>query len=455
MLNGLPNDSSETFFVAFDLFHKCVTRVIDDNRPHRSLDNINPFLSILYTLDLPDLGVQSISGAYVAMMESIIGSNHPIEARCHSAKLVMHLLDNPEIDRFFSFATYGRTLLRFLELCEDHYRSSPPFASVPELHIPSGANPEIIAIQILRISTGEECDLTDLAPMLISVLTRILRPDDRLRARALGLGLFARLCRCRPSLPISDGITPQVCARLMDAIGDPLQQSETPVDPLTLTNTLSLFERYGDGIDQYNNVGILLGLTMSDVWRDHLRPSNFASCAEIMSRELARRQVLDTISRIAKIVTDSTEGQDRSAMLVKALDRLKGLGNPGAVQFMLLHIWSSNGMYLFKEETWKWLKTETLELFYTHGTEYLDAFAMHIRNGFCPGATVTTTAFKFRGADSAQCRVRVRDWGGMLETPGLEKVQAMCIVRGLYQAVGWDPARKEAGVLPVVDMAHV
>ena len=112
--------------------------------------------------------------------------------------------------------------------------------------------------------------------------------------------------------------------------------------------------------------------------------------------------------------------------------------------------------YSFDEESWKRLKTETLELFYTHGTEYLDVFAIRIKKYYELNVVVANPAVTFRRVDSAQRRVRIKYRG---RTPGfkggLPSLRAICRVRRLYQTIGWDPARKEvAGVLPVVDMVR-
>jgi len=417
-------------------------REIVDNSPHRSLRDIDPFLSTLYPLNLigPDIG--KVFRGYVAWMEGVVCSNwHHIEARRHSAQLIMQLLEKQPGS--FSIpplpaSTCAPTLLRFLELCEDCHQSNPALAPIPQLS--SQLEPEIVALQILRsMFSGEEL-LHDIAPMLVSVLTRVLRPEDRLQSRTLGLALFVELWRCWPSLPQCDRITPEVCVRLAGAIGDPFQLSE--VQPSTPTDE-RLHVDYGS-----ESVGILLGLTLSDAWRDHLRPSNFASCAGVMSRESGRRQALNILPLMVG-------GRPNSTMLIKALDRLKGIRNYGAVRLMLLHIWSSNEMYSFGEASWEWVKRETLEFFYTHGTEYLDVFAMHIKEGYHSGEAVDTTTFTFRGVGGAQRRVLTRDPDGMLGTPGRERVlglQAMCRVRELYQVVGWDPARKEVGVAPAVHM---
>lgn len=88
--------------------------------------------------------------------------------------------------------TYAPAFLQFLE----YYRNGPPSTSFPEFHILSKPGPEIVALQVMRSGTGGECDMADLSPMLVSVLTRILRPGDRLQSRVLGLELFAGLWRC-------------------------------------------------------------------------------------------------------------------------------------------------------------------------------------------------------------------------------------------------------------------
>ena len=418
-------------------------RVIGANSPHQSLHDINPFLLILYFLDLIGPGTRTISMKYVAWMEGIICSDSNIRARCHSAKIIMQSLGKPgSLPTLpLSFATYMPTLLRFLELCEECHQSNPASPSTPQ--VPSQVEPEVIALQILRSAFREGDDLLDLAPMLVSVLARVLRADDRLQSRALGLELFAGLWRCWPSLPLRDGITPEACVRLMDAIGDPLQLNEP--QPSTPTGERSQFGRG----DQLSIVGTLLALTLADAWRDHLRPPNFASCSGIMSREGDRRQVANTFSRLAKVVTGLAEAQVSSTMFIKGLDRLKAMGSYGAVQLMLLHIWSSNEMHSFDEGAMKWLREETFELFYTHGMEHLDAFATHIKDCYDSNAAMATTTFMFEEADGAQCRARTQDQGGVLGASGREgapSLQAMCRLRELYQAVGWDPARKEAVV---------
>ncbi|KAF9645206.1 hypothetical protein BDM02DRAFT_3131226 [Thelephora ganbajun] len=315
------------------------------------------------------------------------------------------------------FTTYAPTLLRFLELCEDYHRNNPISTSIP--HVPSQLEPEVTTLQILRSASREEENLFDLTPMLVSVLEKVLRPGDRLQSRALGLELFAGLWHCWSSLLLCGGITHETCAQLVDTIGGLFQPNE--VQPSILTEE-RLRADYGGDIDRFNTVGILLGFALSDAWRGHLRPLNFASCAGIMSLERDRRQVLNALSRLAKIATGFAETQDKSAMFVKGLDRLKGI--------------RSNLCSCIFGRRMKWLKRETLQFFYTHGTEYLDAFAMHIEG--CSSTAAATAAFTFRGADGAYRRVRVKDSSRTLGTSELERVpglQAMCRARGLYQTV--------------------
>lgn len=440
---------------------------------NRNLSDISPFLSTLGLLGLVRSGTKDVSKNYIGWIEAIISSNHPMEARAHSAKLVMRLLEKMESPSTIPhyWTTHVPTLLRFLEFCEDHYQDDD--FPISRLRVPTRLRllglceschrndhahlqlePEIIALRHLRLEPEEEAHVQSQAPRLVSVLTRVLRFDDRLRSRALGFELFSVLWSSWPSLPLYEGITPDACARLVKVIGNPLQLNEP--QPFAPTGEVEHIGCPGCtcGADQYNAVGILLGLTLSDAWRDHLRPLNFASCSGIMYRDRDRRQVLGAISRIAKIVTGPAEARDKCTMLTKAVDRLKGLHSYGAVQLMLLHIWSSNGMYSFDEESREWLRRETLELFDAHGTEHLKAFAMHIKESYESSLGVDDAAFTFMGASGAQRRVRVRNVDGKLGTSGQEWVpglQAMCRLSELYQATGWSPGQKEAGVSPVVD----
>jgi len=228
---------------------------------------------MLYPIDLISSDTGRVFRGYAAWMEGIIRSDRHIEARCHSAQLIMRLLGKPGSLPMLPLpaTTYVPTLLRFLELCEDCHQSNPAFASVPQLS--SQLEPEIVALQILRSVFSREEALHGTATMLVLVLTRVLRPEDRLQSRKLGLVLFVQLWHCWPSLPQCDGITSEACARLVDAVGDPFQLSE--LQPSAPTDK-RLHADYGN-----KSVGILLGLTLSDAWRDHLRPSNFASCAGV------------------------------------------------------------------------------------------------------------------------------------------------------------------------------
>ena len=446
VFNNLRNEYSQALLTAFNLLHRRMIYIIGDDSPHRRLHDINPLLSILYLLDLSTVGMGSVSLAYITWMEGIICSDYHTDERYDSAKLVMRLLEKPEGLPILppSFNTYAPTLLRFLGLCEDRHRNEHPFAPTPEFRMPSQPGLEIFALQILRSGSREEDTLSDLAPMFVSMLTRVLGPGDRLQSRALGLELFAGLWRCWPSLPPCEGITAEMCALLVHAIGDPLELSETQVEAFASTNEQ---ERRGDGIGRHNTLGILLGFAISDAWRDHLRPPNFASCAGIITREGDRREVLNALARSAKIVTGSAETRVKSAMVIKGLDRLKGMGNYGAVQLMLLHIWSSNEYVSFDEESWKLLERETHEYFHTHGMEDLEGFAAHIREGGSSRTTVATNTFRFRGADGVQRRVRTKDWGERSWVLGwggrVSDFFGMCRVKGLYQVVGWDPTRKE------------
>ena len=434
-----------------------MNKILNPNGPRCNLRDIYPFLSVLHSLDLKGPGTTGISMKFVTWMEWVICSNNDVETRYYSAELVMQLLEKlgglPVAPGLHD--PYVPTLLRFLELCEDFHRSN----SIPTLkpEVPSDPEPEISALRILRLRYYRHFSV--LTPTMVSVLTRVLRPDDRLQSRVLGLGLFARLWLCWPSLSMCDGITPEMCSRLVGVIGDPLRLSEPQP-------SIPTFERshIGRDADQVDAVGILLGLTLSDTWRGHFRPANFASCSLIMSREDLRRPALATISRLAKTVTGSADAKEKSAMLIRSVERLKGLTKCGAVELMLLHVWSSDEMYSFDEESWEWLKRETLELFNTRGTEYLPAFATYIGSRHYSDAAVAFPVLTLKRKDGVQRRIRIRDsaWVlGMLveeRTPSYpamweERTRgllAVCRVRGLFQVVGWDPAWKE-GVLPVVD----
>ena len=423
---GLVTDRmvSHALHRAFDLLHQRMTLTIATDNTNRSLADINPFFSILDLLHLDSSGTRYFCLNYLRWIEAILYSDHSMEARRDSAKLVVRLLGNPESPLAVShcWTTHAPTLLQFLEFCEDcHQHNLIPTST---LQATSQLDPEIIALRYLRLEPKEEAHVRCQAPLLASVLTRVLRLDDRLKSRALGFEILAVLPYSWPSLPLYEGITPEMCARLVEAIGNPLQMNEP--QPFSPTGELKHVGCRGCscGADQFNAVGMLLGLTLSDGWRDHLRPFNFVSCAGIMSRERDRRLVLGAISRVTKVIIGSAEARVRSVMLMKAVDHLKGLGSYEAVQVIFLHIWSSDGIYSFDEESRKWLKRETVELLNTHGVERLKALAVHIKEGY-DGRT------------------------GVERVPGL---RAMCRLRELYQVIEWNPGQEETSGSPAVEV---
>jgi len=138
---------------------------------NRSLSGMNQFFFTLDLLDLACSGTRDVSLDYIGWIEAILRSSHSMEARRHSAELVMRLLGHPKSPPTTShnWITHIPTLLQFLEFCEDSHN---PISSVPQVR--SQLEPEIMALRYLRWEPEEAVHVQGLAPLLISVFTRVL-----------------------------------------------------------------------------------------------------------------------------------------------------------------------------------------------------------------------------------------------------------------------------------------
>lgn len=224
-------------------------------------------LSALSDLDTPR--VASFQGACISWIQEIVNSAYPEDEQFSMASSAVTLLGKQFGPQFSEhppqvLATGIRPLLDFL-LLNERLRSteSPAYPGVVALHFVLDATP-----------------YRRFDPIILPILTSTLLPSHPLKSRTLALKLFQRpgLEWCSPqAATFSDTDR----ARLLEAVGDPFQfiPDVPPQDghPTTTTH----YEPMSTAI-------LLIKFASSDLWRGHLRHSNFTSCEEITSTEEGR-----------------------------------------------------------------------------------------------------------------------------------------------------------------------
>jgi len=200
-------------------------------------------------------------------------------------------------------ATGIRPLLDFLLLSERHHSAESP------------TYPGTVALRFVLDATPHR----SFDPTILPILTQTLLPTHPLQSRTLALKLFQRpgLEWCSSQ---AEGFSDTGRARLLEAVGDPFQFTPDPPpqdgQPTTTTNYEPML-----------TVILLIKFASSDLWRDHLHHSNFASCEEIISTEEGRDLA---IKHMDQEETGSWTG------LPSAIGRLEELGCRNTAEVVIL-----------------------------------------------------------------------------------------------------------------------
>ena len=347
-------------------------------------------------------------------------------------------LGSPFAERFYHIHSHAlRPLLDLLLLSERLYPTeSPPF-------------PGVIALRILSIETGRG----DFDPAILPILTTTLLPTHPLQSRRLALKLFQR-----PAFgwfsPQAEAFSTVERARLLEAVGDPFQFTPDlpPQDGQPEVTTV---------YDPISSMPLLIEFAGSDLWRGHLRPSNFISCEKFASTEQGRGLVFRGMLEWGS--NSQTEPLDSTTKLVSALGRLEELECWNTAEVVLLWAWTDGFVDATDDDAWKLIGNETLKFYHICGMERLGGLSRHIA-GRLVGHPLFAALFR-TGRPETSCRVAgvrrpVRIHVGGERFSGINrldvyKISQACQLRRLYQLFGLDPtmweetiaAGKSGGVL--------
>jgi len=399
------------------------------------------------------VGLHDLPGFYpfcFTWLGAVLDSNYPDADKYELAGLVLLFLHDTArrlpcgVGRKLVFPPlYATVLVRFLllhETCEKAEIEPKKRGWAFNSFVFSSSHPTIIALRLL-LGTPKD---TLILPIFLVIPPAVLQQNQRRNTRAVALRLFNRHRHWLFS-PTIENLLPAHRVELLRAIGDPF-------DLTTTLSSVGLGRAPAHDIDDVHLfpkvMGLLLVLASSDVWRDYLHPTNFASCDAVMAGE---GHVHDTIRYFSSWGSAlKGPGDSNFSGLMVGVNRLKQLRCHSAVKLILLSLWSTPITPLYDQEVWGWVERQTLELFSARGEEHLGIFVSQIKKTY-GGAMVDLVAKLERSegendlpdagspfrADRVGRRVRTKDPRGLRTFD--YNFYTMCQLRRLYRLIGHDP----------------
>ena len=319
----------------------------------------------------------------------------------------------------FDRTAWVSPLLGFLELCD-----------AQEIYqIMGQPAPGALALQIL--SAGEGCG--DFNRKILPILTSTLTPAHPLSSRRSALIVFHRFI---PEwFSQMERIPNKDCARLLQAVGDPFQ----------FTPDTTLQEEWQARMDDYKPrevVAILLEFASSDLWKNHLCHSNFASCEEVTSTLEGKWSMFYSIRFVAQTWEQLLCTPTKIITAIECLEQLQCLNT---AEVVLMLAWSVGVVDSADHEAWRLIECKTLSFYQTHGTGRLESLSQcnkHYHAVLFQGDKQWNPQYQVKGV---RLPVRIAGARRELGSDGYTDLQLAwpCQLRRLYQLFGCDPTTWE------------
>jgi len=243
------------------------------------------------------------------------------------------------------------TLLDFLALCEKFYHTeSPP-------------HPGFIALRILSASPGYH----GFCGTVLPILTSTLLPTHPLQSRSLALRIFNGL-KVEWFSSQAENIISWDLNELLRAVGDPFQFPDLSLQdgkPVVVT-----------GYKPMVAAVVLIEFASLDLWRNHLRHSNFTSCEEIMSTKDGKMAALNCMFDL--VTCSRLELLHTPAKMIAAIRRLEDLQCLNTAEVVILWAWTTGVVNPIDHGAWELIVRCTLRFYQTHGIRRLAALSQHI-----------------------------------------------------------------------------
>ena len=243
-------------------------------------------------------------------------------------------------------------LIGFLSLCGKFY--------------PAGYSryPGVVALQILSFSI--RCP--ELDPTILPVLASVLLPTHPLQSRRLALKIFCGLISEWLSFQ-TESVLDQDLDRFLRAVGDPFK---FPSDPPLQNGQPAFTFNY----DPMRAVVTLIEFASSDLWRNRLRHSNFASCEEIVSTEEGKRIALR--SMLSAVSQSWLKFLYTPAKIAVATERLEELQCLNTAEVVTMWAWTIGVVDPADHNAWRSIERNTLRFCQTNGMGCPIALKRHI-----------------------------------------------------------------------------
>jgi len=240
-----------------------------------------------------------------------------------------------------------------------------------------GLNPEphpgFIALSILS-TTQLEADFigTDFAEtaLVVPLLSSTLLPTHPLQSRKLALEAF---CGLMPGWFSSqmENIMSKDLDKFLQAVGDPFQS--TPDPPFLDWQSTTRHNH-----EPLNSMIILIEFASLDLWRNHLRRSNFISCEEVLSTEEKKRTLIDRMLFTA--IDTWPELLCTPVKITTAIRRLEELQCSNTAEVVIMWAWTTGFINTMDHNGWKLVEDYTFRFYQTHGIGRLATLKWHIVN---------------------------------------------------------------------------
>ena len=424
-------DGSDTLKAAIHLFHQQLQWVLKEETANESaltsvlsmLIHLDPF----QTVDSGELGFSWIA----EILNSRYGEQREWMAGQVVQSLGRHFFRTESVSFVNVELAWIPPLLGFLSLSEklDTTRSSG-----------------FIALRILATSPGSAA----FGPMLLPILHSTLLPTDRLHARCLALNVFLRFMSGWFSSKV-EGIPSEDLDKLVQAVDDPFQFPNLPL-------------RDGKPVhppdyDPMMATAVLIEFASSDLWRNNLRRSNFASCEEILSTWDGKKTALRCMLDMA--IRSWPEFLCTAAKITMAIGRLEELQCLNTAEVVIMWAWILGVVNPVDHNAWEAIERDTLRFCRTHGTERLIALKRHITDTSMAASHIKFLQSRFWSSSSGvggirqplakpQARIQSR-----YHTVAPLYISRACQLRRLDYLFGYDSTTwKEAVAVAVEEAAE-
>jgi len=417
--------SSDALQTAFSLFHQRLQTSI--RKGEADPDYLTRALHATNHLGQPQ--VTENAGLGFLWITEILNSRYSEYERYRMARRVVQLLGKnfqqrgpvyPHIVR----PTEVPPLLDFLLLCEKFY--DPGFYAAESPH------PGFIALRIL----SDIRRYTGFNPTILPVLSLTLLPTHPLQSRSLALKAFCALMPGWFSTQVENVLYKNL-DKLLRAVGDPFQFPQIP-------NPGEVGEWRPD-YEPMNSVVVLIEFASLDLWRNHLRRSNFTSCEEALSTEKGRRTAFRCMLRTAESVWRAF--LHTPTKIVAAIRRLEELQCLNTAEVVIMWAWTIGVMNAADRDGWKLVGEDTSRFYQTHGIGRLTTLKQHITDMTMGYAHLWFLRTHYEGSP---CRTgSVKRSFPFIQAPLREPspmewtdlcVSRVCQLRRLYHLFGYDLA---------------